>query len=129
MNRLPNLKQFLKGDTGAITYRNVEIEFIHGRKAIMTISKDGDVIETIVLSDYENQGEEVMHSLFRERGFEQLSDEDLKEKLETRDRKEKEEEMKKKKIIEERRAAMVAAAAEERKIRESEEELQRTSEL
>lgn len=86
----------------------------------MTISKDGNVIETIVLSDYESQGEEVMHRLFRERGFEQLSDEELKEKLEARDRREKEEEMNKRRIMEERRAAM-AAAAEERRIREKNE--------
>jgi hypothetical protein len=111
---LPNLKKFLKGDTGAITYRNVEINFVHGRTATMTILKDGNEVERIILSDYENQGEEAMHGLFREKGFEQLSDEELRKKLADRDEKEREDEMMRSKMAEERRAAYYAALEEKR---------------
>mmetsp|Transcript_16847 Transcript_16847/g.31905 ORF Transcript_16847/g.31905 Transcript_16847/m.31905 type:complete len:109 (-) Transcript_16847:254-580(-) len=95
----------------------------------MTISDNGNVIETIVLSDYDYYGQEAMHNLFREKGFQQLSDEELKEKLEARDQKEKEEEMNRTKIMDERRAAMAAAAAEAKTIREEKEKEEQELEL
>ena len=84
---MPILKRFLKGDTGAITYQNIEIEFIRGKKATMSIMQDGQEVENIVLSDYESEGEEAMHSLFKEKGFEQLSEDELKAKLDARNEK------------------------------------------
>ena len=69
LNRLPRLKNFLKGDTGAVTYRNVEIEFIRGKQANMSIMQDGQEIENIVLSEYDKEGEEAIHALFQEKGF------------------------------------------------------------
>ena len=72
LNKLPQLKSFLKDYNGATSYKNVEVIYIHGRKAVMTIYEeaddgDGDVgggseeeenwveIEQIVLSDYETK--------------------------------------------------------------------------
>jgi Sep15/SelM redox domain len=65
---MPILKSFLK-DGEAESYRNVEVKFVHGRKAIMTIyesggSGEGEMegqteswveIEQIVLSDYKTK--------------------------------------------------------------------------
>lgn len=96
LNKLPKLKQFLKGDTGAITYRNVEIEFIRGKKATMSIMDDGVEVENVILSDYEVEGADAMHSLFKNSGFEQLSEEELQAKLDARDEIEKREEEDKK---------------------------------
>ena len=93
----------------------------------MTILKDGNEVERIILSDYENQGEEAMHGLFREKGFEQLSDEELRKKLADRDEKEREDEMMRSKMAEERRAAYYAALEEKRM--QKNEESQSSSEL
>ena len=41
LNRLPQLKSFLKEENGVDTYKDVEVRFISGRKAVMTIYKDG----------------------------------------------------------------------------------------
>ena len=66
LNKLPQLKSFLK-DGEAESYKNVEVKFVHGRKAVMTIyesSDDGDKSgeesgwvekEQIVLSDYKTK--------------------------------------------------------------------------
>ena len=62
---MPILKSFLK-DGEAESYRNVEVKFVHGRKAIMTIYESGDdeersgeegwvEKEKIVLSDYKTK--------------------------------------------------------------------------
>jgi hypothetical protein len=83
------LKEFLKGDEGAVTYRNVEVEFIHGRKATMTIYNDGEEVDKFVLSEYESEGQEAMHKLFQEKGFEQLTGEELSLKIELRDEKQR----------------------------------------
>ena len=63
MNKLPNLKSFLK-DGEAESYRNVEVKFVPGKKAIMTLY-EGDAsdtweegmveVEKIVLSDYKTK--------------------------------------------------------------------------
>ena len=60
LNKMPELKSFLK-DGEAESYHNVEVKFIHGRKAIMTIYESGDGEESwvekekIVLSDYKTK--------------------------------------------------------------------------
>ena len=61
---MPILKSFLK-EGEAESYRNVEVKFVHGRKAIMTIYESGDEEESgeeswvekekIVLSDYKTK--------------------------------------------------------------------------
>lgn len=72
----------------------------------MIISKDGEEVETIELSEYET--EEDMHRLFQEKGFEKLSEEEVQKMLadkvaeeEMEDRKRREEA---RKTAEERRA-------------------------
>lgn len=66
MNRLPELKQFLKGGE-AEEYENVEVRYIKGRKAILTIYDDDTELEKIILSDYETREE--MHKMMVNKGF------------------------------------------------------------
>ena len=59
-------------------YKNVEVKFIPGRQAVMTIyNKEGEQLEKITLSDYNDK--EKLHELFIEKGFEKYSDEELAE--------------------------------------------------
>ena len=70
---MPILKSFLK-DGEAESYRNVEVKFIHGRKAVMTIFEgesaeardDWEEKEKITLSDLTTKEE--MHALMVEKG-------------------------------------------------------------
>mmetsp|Transcript_8948 Transcript_8948/g.13531 ORF Transcript_8948/g.13531 Transcript_8948/m.13531 type:complete len:90 (+) Transcript_8948:173-442(+) len=89
----------------------------------MSIKQDGQEVEKIVLSEYDSEGEEAMHDLFQEKGFEQLSEEELKAKLDARDEEAREEDKKK---AEERKKQQ-----EHRKAlrKESEERDKRTGEL
>ena len=43
----------------------------------MSIMQDGQEIENIVLSEYDKEGEEAIHALFQEKGFEQLSEDEF----------------------------------------------------
>ena len=52
-------------------YHNVEIKFIHGKKATLTIFDDGEETETIMLSDIKTESE--MHSMMQEKGFKKMS--------------------------------------------------------
>jgi len=61
-------------------YRNVDIEYIHGRTATLTIYEDGAEVEKIILSDYKTRDE--MHQLFREKGFIMKSPEEIAEVVE-----------------------------------------------
>ena len=70
LNKMPQLKSFLK-DGEAESYRNVEVKFIHGRKAVMTVWETGngnggvldgggdreswEEVEKITLSDYKTK--------------------------------------------------------------------------
>ena len=70
-------------------YKNVDIEFVSGRKATMTVYKgneDGEVVDTIILSDYET--EEEMHGIFERLGFEKLTQEEMDEKIRSKEMKE-----------------------------------------
>ncbi len=62
---------FLKGDRtnkGEVTdYEGVDIEWIRGRKAVMTIFKDGAEVEDVALYDLKTREE--MHKLMVEKGF------------------------------------------------------------
>ena len=77
LNKLPELKSFLKEPDGVDLYKKVEVEFIPGRKAVMTIYQDGAEIEKITLSDYNDK--EKLHELFIEKGFEKYNEEELAE--------------------------------------------------
>jgi len=52
----------------------------------MSIMENGEEIENIILSDYDT--EEEMHALFKEKGFEQLSAEEIKLKAEVKEERE-----------------------------------------
>lgn len=66
LNKLPQLKSFLK-DGEAESYQGVSVEYIHGRKAVLTIyNKNDEELEKITLSDYKTKEE--MHALFQEKG-------------------------------------------------------------
>ncbi|KAK1732504.1 hypothetical protein QTG54_016787 [Skeletonema marinoi] len=82
---MPILKSFLK-DGEAESYQNVQVKFVPGRKAIMTIYESGDdddegeeeswvEKEQIVLSDYKTKDE--MHALMVEKGFQLKSPEEV----------------------------------------------------
>ena len=71
LNKLPQLKSFLKEPEGVDLYKQVEVEFIPGKKAILTVYKDGVEQEKITLSDYNDK--EKLHALFMEKGFEKYS--------------------------------------------------------
>lgn len=78
---MPSLKAFLK-EGGVDEYRNVEVEFIHGKKATLYIyegeeENEDDAVEEIVLSDYKTQEE--MHKLLQSRGFERKSEDEIAE--------------------------------------------------
>jgi hypothetical protein len=45
----------------------VEVQYVAGHKAVLTIYKDGEEQEQITLSDYRSKGE--MHALMVEKGF------------------------------------------------------------
>jgi acyl-CoA reductase-like NAD-dependent aldehyde dehydrogenase len=66
LNKLPQLKSFLK-DGEAESYVGVTVEYIHGRRAVLTIYEDEEEVEKITLSDYATKEE--MHALFVEKGF------------------------------------------------------------
>jgi len=62
-------------DGEAESYHNVEVTYIPGRKAVLTIFDDGEETEKIVLSDY--QTKEEMHSMMLEKGFTLKSEEEI----------------------------------------------------
>eukprot|EP00584_Thalassiosira_punctigera_P002325 CAMPEP_0172538236 /NCGR_PEP_ID=MMETSP1067-20121228/9667_1 /TAXON_ID=265564 ORGANISM="Thalassiosira punctigera, Strain Tpunct2005C2" /NCGR_SAMPLE_ID=MMETSP1067 /ASSEMBLY_ACC=CAM_ASM_000444 /LENGTH=176 /DNA_ID=CAMNT_0013323691 /DNA_START=152 /DNA_END=682 /DNA_ORIENTATION=+ len=150
---MPQLKSFLK-DGEAESYRNVEVKFIHGRKAIMTIWEagydnggvDGDrerweEVEKITLSDYKTKVE--MHALFIEKGFQMKSEEELaawkiqkeKEAEEERERKQKQREQNLKMQEERRRKREMEKEEDMRrqeemwKEKEQEEQVRRENEI
>ena len=53
----------------------MEVNFISGRKAILTIYKDGAEQEKVTLSDYDDTDK--LHSLFVEKGFEKYAEEEM----------------------------------------------------
>jgi hypothetical protein len=67
----------LKGGE-AETYQNVEIEYIHGRKAVLTIFHDGEEQEKIDISNLKKlRTREDLHALFLEKGFVLKSEEEI----------------------------------------------------
>lgn len=89
MNRLRELKSFLK-DSEAEEYQGVEVEYVHGRNAVLTIYKDGEEQEQITLSDFKTKEE--MHALMVEKGFVKKSEEEIAEMRRLNKEKEDEEE-------------------------------------
>lgn len=63
------------------------MNFISGRKAVLTIFNDGKELEKITLSDYNDK--EKLHQLFAEKGFTKYSGEELTERRKMKEIKEK----------------------------------------
>jgi hypothetical protein len=79
LNKHKELRLFLKGDgktlKGEITeYAGVTIEWIRGKRAIMTIFENGQQKEDVQL--YELQTREQMHNLMKEKGFHRKTSQD-----------------------------------------------------
>ncbi|KAL7536892.1 hypothetical protein ACHAXR_007462, partial [Thalassiosira sp. AJA248-18] len=72
------LKSFLKEENGVDQYKDVEVNFISGRKAVLTIFKDGKEQEKVTLSDYNDKGK--LHELFAQKGFQKYSKEEMVER-------------------------------------------------
>lgn len=67
LNRLPELKKFVKDEGEADSYGGVEIDFKHGREAKLFVYDDGAEIEEIKLSELSTTEE--MHALMLQKGF------------------------------------------------------------
>jgi hypothetical protein len=64
------LKAFLQQPNGVDLYKDVTVNYIAGKKAVLTIynsSKDETEIEKIILSDYDDTTK--LHDLFIDKGF------------------------------------------------------------
>lgn len=72
------LKSFLKEPGGVDLYKNVEVRFISGRKAVLTIFNDGRELEKITLSDYDDKKQ--LHELFKQKGFDKHSESELQQR-------------------------------------------------
>ena len=78
---------------GVELYRDVDVKFIPGRKAVLTISDaDGMEVEKVTLSDYNDKGR--LHQLFVSKGFAKYTELEVVErrKLKLRDTKERHDE-------------------------------------
>lgn len=62
-------------DYEAEEYRGVSVEYVSGRKAVLTIFHDDEFQEEVLLSDYKTKEE--MHALMVEKGFEKMSEEEI----------------------------------------------------
>lgn len=113
LNRLHELRSFLK-DREAEYYHGVEVEYLRGRDAVLTIYQDGMERETVILSDIPTKEE--LHEVMLEKGFQRKSNDEImqiKAELYWRREEEKVETLKRnseiisrhKKIVEEQRKA------------------------
>lgn len=62
-------------DGEAEWYEGVEVTYIHGKKAVLTISENGEEREKVTLSDLKTKEE--MHEMMVEKGFVRKSDEEI----------------------------------------------------
>lgn len=120
MNRLPELKSFLK-DGEAEWYEGVEVQYIHGRKAVMTVFEDGEEKEKITLSDMKTKPE--MHTMMIEKGFVKKSEEEIAEMKKKIEEAKTEEEERRRKMREERQKK-----AEERRKQKEEDAAKKEAE-
>lgn len=68
----------MKEPDGVDLYKDVEVRFIAGKKAVLTIFNDGYEMEKITLSDYDDKQQ--LHKLFKEKGFGQYSEVELQQR-------------------------------------------------
>jgi Sep15/SelM redox domain len=79
LNRLPDLKSFLKGGE-AESYRGVQIKYVRGQHSTLHVFRDGWPVDSVVLSSLRSK--EKMHQIMIEHGFEKKSQEELQADLE-----------------------------------------------
>jgi hypothetical protein len=60
---------------GVDLYKEVEVNFISGREAVLTIFKDGKELEKVTMSDYDDRNK--LHQLFVEKGFAKYTIEEI----------------------------------------------------
>jgi hypothetical protein len=75
---LPELKSFLL-EGHVDEYRDVEVVFIPGRNAVLTIFEDGQEQEKVMLSAIKTKDE--MHKLMSDKGFERKTKEEIDAKM------------------------------------------------
>eukprot|EP00550_Attheya_septentrionalis_P009752 CAMPEP_0198282920 /NCGR_PEP_ID=MMETSP1449-20131203/2629_1 /TAXON_ID=420275 /ORGANISM="Attheya septentrionalis, Strain CCMP2084" /LENGTH=126 /DNA_ID=CAMNT_0043979339 /DNA_START=128 /DNA_END=508 /DNA_ORIENTATION=+ len=73
---MPAVKSFLM-DGEAEDYRNVEVKFVSGKNAILTIFDDNVELEQVDLSKYTDK--EDIHAMMVEKGFEKMEGEELEQ--------------------------------------------------
>ena len=95
LNRYPHLKSFLK-DYEAEEYRNVELQFVKGKAAVLSIFSDGELKEEVDMHQYGTKEE--LHTMMVEKGFVRMPEDEvvamkeLKAFEQAEDKKRKEEE-------------------------------------
>jgi hypothetical protein len=60
---------------GVDQYKEVEVNFISGREAVLTIFQNGKELEKVTLSDYDDRNK--LHQLFVEKGFAKFTNEEI----------------------------------------------------
>ena len=70
----------------------MDVKFVSGKKAIMTVYKDGVTVEEIHLHEYEEYEDtsEKLHALFAEKGFVRLTEEETKQRIANMEQEEEE---------------------------------------
>jgi len=118
LNRLPELKSFLK-DGDVETYRGVEpIEWIKGREAVLTVYRNGvEAAAGIKLSEYKTKDD--LHRMMLEQGFTKKSPDEI-ERIMQQVRKRKEEEAEAQRVRNEERRKKMEEAREKRRLEEEE---------
>lgn len=125
MNRLPELKSFLK-DGEAEWYTGVEVTYIHGRQAVMTVFDDGEETEKITLSEVKTKPE--MHAMMVEKGFGKKSEEEIEEVKRKLEVAKVEEEQRRRTQREERQKQAEVRRKEKEEKKKAEEEGQKSAE-
>jgi hypothetical protein len=126
---MPAVKSFLL-DGEAEEYRNVEVEFVSGKNAILTIFVNNVELEQVDLSEYTDK--EDIHTMMVEKGFEKMEGEELEQARRKLAEKTAEEDAKKEAAAEIKREvrriknenlAAAAKAAEEEKLASAKDDL------
>lgn len=76
LDRYPQLKNFLK-NYEVFEYKDVEVEYVKGKKPILAIHIDGIETERILLEQYGSTEE--LHHLMTKKGFVRLSENEIRE--------------------------------------------------
>ena len=74
LNRYPHLKSFLK-DYEAEEYRNVELQFVKGKAAVLSIFSDGELKEEVDMHQYGTKEE--LHTMMVEKGFVRMPEDEV----------------------------------------------------